>query len=78
MTPDEMAECAAGGRYWYMRADGTFYGVGPEEGPNPGPIDPADMYLLDGPAEWRDQWESWEQAVDEMAPLFAALNEFRN
>ena len=73
MTPEDLAECAAGGRYWYMRPDGTFYGTGTQGEPNPGPVDPSDMYLLDGSTEWCDQWESWDQSVDEMAPLFVNL-----
>ncbi len=77
MTPDDMSNCAAGGRFWWMRPDGTFYGSS-EEDDNPVPADPKDMYLMDASPEWCEQWESWEQAVDVMTPLFAQLNEFRN
>lgn len=73
MTPEDLAECAAGGRYWYMRPGGTFYGT-----PEQVAAEPGDVYLLDAPPEWIDQWESWDRAVEAMAPLFAALNEFRN
>lgn len=73
MTPDEMAKCAAGGEFWYMRPDGTFYGRPEQVAANEG-----DTYLLDASDEWVAQWESWDQAVEAMAPLFAALNEFRN
>lgn len=70
MTPDEMSKCAAGGRYWYMRPDGTFYGTPEQVAANEG-----DAYLLDAPSEWVDQWESWDQAVEAMAPLFVNLKE---
>lgn len=77
MTPDDMANCAAGGRYWYMRANGTFYGVGDND-TNPGPADPADVYLQDASQEWCDQWASWDDAVAALAPNFALLNDFRS
>lgn len=75
MTPEEMADCAAGGRFWWMRPDGTFYGSSDtDEAGQPIPADPKDMYLLDASEEWIAQWESWEQAVEVMTPLFAQLN----
>ena len=66
MTPEQMAECAAGGRYWFMRPDGTFYGSDERDQP--------DTYL----PEWVAQWPDWDAAVAEMAPLFERLDEFRD
>ena len=73
MTPEQMAECATQGRYWWMRADGTFYGTADRAS-----ADPGDIYLLDASPQWVAQWPDWESAAAEMAPLFERLNEFRN
>ena len=77
MTPEDLANCAASGRYWYMRPDGTFYGVGAQDDQNPGPLSPDDIYLLDASDEWRAQWESWDAAVEALSPLFEDLDQYR-
>lgn len=64
-----MAACAAGGRLWFRRGDGSFYGTDGEQ------EDPGDLYLLDASPEWVAQWGDWEHAVEMMAPLFASLEE---
>jgi hypothetical protein len=73
MTPEEMAACAAGGRYWFMRADGTFYGSD-----NDTPA--GDTRLGDFPPSWVEQWDDWQHAVQVMAAegLFARLDQYRN
>jgi hypothetical protein len=73
MTPEEMAACAAQGRYWFM-SGATYYGSAtatPQSG--------GDIYLGDFPPSWVAQWEDWEQAAAAMEAegLFARLNEFR-
>lgn len=70
MTPEEMADCAAGGRFWFMRGDGSFYGSDDRDQP--------DVYLLDASPEWVAQWPDWDAAVAEMAPLFERLDEYRD
>lgn len=72
MTPEQMADCAAQGRFWFMRPDGNTYGSDTET-----PVDHHDIYLLDASPEWVAQWESWEQAVEVMAPLFDRLAAIR-
>jgi hypothetical protein len=68
VTAEEMAACAAGGRFWYMRVDGSFYGT------DEAPENPGDVYLLDASPGWVAQWNDWEHAVEVMAPLFAQLD----
>lgn len=72
MTPNQMAECAAAGQFWWMRPDGTFYATAEQE-----PASPDDTYLLNATPEWAAQWGSWKHATQVMAPLFERLNEFR-
>lgn len=72
MTPDQMAACAAQGQFWWMRPDGSFYGTKVQE-----PGTEGDHYLLNATPEWCAQWESWEQAAEVMAPLFARLEDLQ-
>lgn len=71
MTPQQMASCAEGGRFWYMRPDGSFYGI-PER------VESEDTYLLDASPEWVAQWSNWDEAAEVMTPLFDRLNEIQN
>ena len=75
MTPEDMAACHAGGRFWWMRPDGTFYGL---PGPERVPETLGDFYLLDASPEWVAQWPDWDAAAAEMAPLFERLDEYRD
>lgn len=74
MTPEQLAECASGGQFWWMRPDGTFYGHDSDT-----PVDPSDIRLGDFSPVWVAQWESWEQAAEVMqaAGLFARLEELK-
>lgn len=68
MTPQEMAACAAQGRYWWMRPDKSFYGTPSRDGGG------GDVYLLDASPDWVAQWDDWESAAAAMAPLFQRLD----
>lgn len=74
MTPEQMADCAASGRFWWMRTDSSFYGNDSDE-----PADPGDIRLGDFSPTWVAQWESWDQAAETMqaAGLFARLDELK-
>lgn len=74
MTPEQLAECAAGGPFWWRRADGSFYGSEVDE-----PAEPDDIRLGDFSPSWVAQWESWDHAAEVMEAdgLFARLDELK-
>lgn len=74
MTPEQMADCAAAGQFWWMRPDESFYGTEVDE-----PANPADIRLGDFSPTWVAQWDSWDQAAAQMeaAGLFARLDELK-
>ena len=70
MTPEQMQLCSEGGRFWWMRPDGTFYGSDNR--------DETDIYLLDASPEWVAQWPDWATAAAAMTSEFERLDELRD
>lgn len=73
MTAEQMETLAAQGRYWFMRADGSFYATTDYTEPDSGVV-----YLLDASPDWVAQWDGdWSAAVVALEPLFAKLAAYR-
>lgn len=73
MTAEQLAALAAQGSYWWMRPDGSFYATNEYSDANP------DVYLLSPTPAQLGRWESdWELAVEDLAPMFDLLDQFRN
>lgn len=70
MTPGDMEHLASVGRFWWMRADKTYYATTIQN-----PESAEDTYLLDASPNWVAQWESWEQAHEELTPVLSRLDD---
>lgn len=62
MTPAQLEQLAAQGRYWWQTAAGDYYATAEKA-----PADPADVYLLDASPQWVAQWNgNWQHAADQI------------
>ena len=73
MTAEQMETLAAQGRYWFMRADGSFYATTDYTEPDSGVVYPARRFPGLG-AQWDGDWSA---AVVALEPLFAKLAAYR-